>query len=41
VPYLVFGGPLAGPPAAAVHRHRLDHRQGGVMTLDLEGPADD
>ena len=37
VPYLVFGEPLPGPPAAAMHRNRLDHRQGGVMTLDLEG----
>jgi len=40
VPYLVFGEPLPGPRAAAVHRDRLDHRQSGVMTLDLEGPAD-
>jgi hypothetical protein len=40
VPYLVFGEPLPGPRAAAVHHGRLDHRQDGVMTLDLEGPAD-
>jgi hypothetical protein len=40
VPYLVFGESLPGPPGAAVHRDRLDRRQDGVMTLDLEGPAD-
>jgi len=41
VPYLVFGEPLPGPPAAAKHRNRLQHRQGGLATLDLEGLPDD